>query len=221
MIQFTHVTKLIDNKFTVLDDVSFFIHRGEFVFLTGPSGAGKTTIIKHIYMSEYPTKGQVFVCGFTSHEMNGELLPVLRRRIGVVFQDFKLLFDRNVYENVSIVLRITGEKEKHLKKKVLRVLAEVGISHKLYEYPGRLSQGEQQRVAIARAIINDPYVLIADEPTGNLDVDTGMAIIDLLRRINANGTAVIMATHDIHLIKNMDCRVLKMEHGKMITRETF
>ena len=216
MIQFSHVTKTIDNKFTILEDVNFYIHRGEFVFLTGPSGAGKTTLLRHIYMEELPTQGQVFVCGFQSHDMTKSQLPFLRRRLGVVFQDFKLLFDRNVFENIAIGLRITGEKEIVIKKKVLHVLAEVGLSHRLQDYPERISWGEQQRLAIARAIVNDPYVLLADEPTGNLDIDTGSEILNLLRRINASGTSVVMATHNIQLIEKIPCRNLHIEHGKIV-----
>lgn len=219
MIQFTHVTKVIDGKFTVLEDVSFFVHRGEFVFLTGPSGAGKTTILKHIFMEEIPTRGQVSVCGYQSHEMEDRKLPFLRRRLGIVFQDFKLFFDRSVYENVAIALRITGERERTIKKKVLQVLADVGLSHRLQDSPHRISWGEQQRLAIARAIANDPYVLLADEPTGNLDINTGSEIIGLLRKINANGTAVIMATHDVHLIEKLPYRNLRMQNGKMLSRD--
>jgi len=220
MIQFTHVTKVLGDNDVILDDISFLIHRGEFVFLTGPSGAGKTTLLKHIYMDEFPTKGQTFVSGFHSQDLQKypEQIPFLRRKMGIVFQDFKLFPDRNVFENVAITLRITGEKEKVIKKKVLKVLSEVGLSHKMRFDTNNLSWGEQQRVAIARAIINDPYVLLADEPTGNLDIDTGQEIVQLLRRINENGTAVLMATHDLHLIETMPFRVLRLENGRLVSR---
>ncbi len=218
MIKFTHVTTIIDKKIAILDDVNFYLHQGEFAFLTGPSGAGKTTILRHIFMDELPTEGQIFVCGFQSYEMTKEQLPFLRRRLGIVFQDFKLLLDRNVYNNIAIGLRIVGESERAIKKKVLKVLAEVGLSHKIYDSPRYLSLGEQQRLSIARAIINDPYVLLADEPTGNLDEKTGREIVELLRRINANGTSVIMATHDVHLIKRMPYRVLRIENGKLVSK---
>ncbi len=223
MIQFTHVTKTLEGKYTILDDVSFFIHRGEFVFLTGPSGAGKTTIIRHIYMEDFPTHGQVFCCGFNSHEVEKSVsrLPMLRRRLGIVFQDFKLLYDRSIFENVAIALRIAGEGNRSLKKKVLQILAEVGLSHRIHDFPEHLSQGEQQRLAIARAIVNDPYVLLADEPTGNLDIKTGMDIVNLLRRVNANGTAVIMATHDIQIVEKLPYRNLRIDGGKMLSREDF
>lgn len=219
MIQFIHVTKIIENKYTVLDDVSFQIQGGEFAFLTGPSGAGKTTIMRHIYMQDIPTTGQVFCCGFTSHEIRSGDLPFLRRRLGIVFQDFKLMNDRNVFENVAVSLRISGEKEQTIKKKVMQVLGDVGLNYKIFDYPEHLSGGEQQRLAIARAIANDPYVLLADEPTGNLDLQTGREIVALLRRINAAGTAILMATHDVQLIEKMPYRVLRIEHGKMLTRE--
>jgi cell division transport system ATP-binding protein len=221
MIQFAHVTKTVNHKFSILEDINLFIHRGEFVFLTGPSGAGKTTLMRHIYMEDFPSSGQVFVCGFNSFDVqkNNSHLPFLRRKLGVVFQDFKLLFDRTVYENVALALRITGQNESGIKKKVIQVLAKVGLSHKIYEEPEHLSWGEQQRITIARAIANDPYVLLADEPTGNLDAKTGGEIISLLRQINRSGTAVIVATHDIHLIERMPYKVIRIENGKMTNRQ--
>lgn len=216
MIQFSHVTKRYDNSYEALNDVSFFIDKAEFVFLTGASGAGKTTLLKHIYMEEMPTSGQVFICGFDSKYMRNKDLPYLRRKLGIVFQDFKLLNDRNVYENVAFALRAIGKRERDIKRKVFEVLALTGLSHKCFNFPNQLSGGEQQRVSIARAIVNDPWVLLADEPTGNLDVVVSQEIFKLLQTINSWGTTVIMATHDLQLISPYHYRHLILSRGTLI-----
>lgn len=218
MIQFSHVSKIYDKSQKALNEISFFIDKAEFVFLIGESGAGKTTLLKHIYMEEFPTTGQIFVCGFNSKSIvsNKKELPYLRRKLGVVFQDFKLLNDRNIYDNVAFVLRVTGKREKEIKRKVFEVLALTGLSHKVLNYPHQLSGGEQQRVCIARAIVNDPWVLLADEPTGNLDMNVSQEIFELLRKINSWGTTIIMSTHDLQLIQPYHYRTIELHKGMLI-----
>lgn len=216
MIQFTHVIKTYESRFTALQDVSFFIDKAEFVFLLGASGAGKTTLLKHIYMEELPSSGQVFVCGYDSKTIRKKDIPHLRRKLGIVFQDFRLLTDRTVFENVAFALRVTGKKERVIKRKVFEVLALTGLSHKCFYYPLQLSGGEQQRVAIARAIINDPWVLLADEPTGNLDIEVSQEIFKLLQLINSRGTTIMMATHDLNLINPTHYRRIELSHGHLV-----
>ncbi|MBD3345592.1 MAG: cell division ATP-binding protein FtsE [Chitinivibrionales bacterium] len=216
MIRFAHVTKTYDGQFTALQNVSFFIDKAEFVFLTGASGAGKTTLLKHIYMEERPSTGQVFVCGFDSKYAQKKELPYLRRKLGIVFQDFRLLYDRNVFENVAFAIRAVGVSERKVKRKVFEVLAQTGLSHKISYLPSQLSGGEQQRVCIARAIANDPWVLLADEPTGNLDLEVSQEIMDLLRSINSWGTTVMMATHDLHLIESCHYRRIELSRGSLV-----
>jgi cell division transport system ATP-binding protein len=216
MIRFSHVTKTYNRSFAALSDVSLFIDKGEFVFLTGQSGAGKTTLLKHIYMEEIPSRGQVFVSKFDSTYIKRSDIARLRREIGIVFQDFRLLQDRNVFENVALALRVTGASERDIKRKVFTILAQTGLSHKVTYFPAQLSGGEQQRVCIARAIINDPWVLLADEPTGNLDIAIAMEIFGLLQQINRWGTTVIMATHDRHFIESYPYRELVLDRGVLI-----
>jgi cell division transport system ATP-binding protein len=216
MIQFSHVTKLYGGSFTALADVSFFVDKGDFVFLTGASGAGKTTLLKHVYMEELPTKGQVFVGGYDSKYIRKKDIPLLRRKLGIVFQDFRLLPDRNVFENVAFAMRVTGKKEREVKRKVFEVLALTGLSHKCAYYPQQLSGGEQQRVCIARAIVNDPWIILADEPTGNLDVGVSQDIMLLFLKINSWGTTVVMATHDVFLKQRYHYREIVLERGALI-----
>ncbi len=197
--------------------VSFHIAPGEFVFLVGPSGAGKSTILKTIYLEMIPTEGSVKVGDYHSVFIHKKEIPYLRRRLGIVFQDFKLLPDRDVFENVAFTLKVIGKSKKEIKRRVLRVLADVGLSHKARKYPHELSGGEQQRVSIARAIVNEPYVLLADEPTGNLDPDTAAGIMDLLVRIHARGTSVLMATHNYPMVKQYPfARVIRINNGQII-----
>lgn len=217
MIHFSHVTKIFQKSFKALLDVSFYIDKGEFVFLTGESGAGKTTLLKHIYMEEFPTSGQIFVCGYDSKFLNAKRdLPFLRRKLGIVFQDFKLLYDRNIYDNVAFTLRVIGQREKEIKRKVFEVLALTGLITKCFNYPSQLSGGEQQRACIARAIVNDPWILLADEPTGNLDINVSHEIFELLQKINSWGTTIIMSTHDLHLIRPYHYRRIELHQGMMI-----
>lgn len=216
MVEFSHVNKIYDRNMYALNDINFFIDKAEFVFLIGASGAGKTTLLKHIYMEEFPTSGQVFVSGYNSKYIKKNQISKLRRKLGIVFQDFRLLYDRNIFENVAFAIRVTGVKERIVKRKVFEALAQTGLSHKCSYYPNQLSGGEQQRVCIARAIVNTPIVLLADEPTGNLDLDISIEIFDLLKKINSWGTTVIMATHDLQLIKQYHYRRITLERGHLI-----
>jgi cell division transport system ATP-binding protein len=216
MIRFTHVFKEFPRTGLALQDVSLHIAKGEFVFLTGPSGAGKSTILKLIFLEERPTKGEVKVSGVSSVTIRGRDVPKLRRKMGVVFQDFRLLEDRSVEANIAFALEVTGTTPSAIGPKVSRLLGQVGLASKATSLPRELSGGEQQRVAIARALANDPVVLIADEPTGNLDERATRGIFQLLRDINASGTAVIMATHDLELIRRAECRTIEMNHGTIV-----
>ncbi len=216
MIRFTRVTKQYPKGGPAIDDVSFHVNRGEFVFLTGPSGAGKSTVLKLIYVEERPTSGEVKVAGQSSATMVRNQVPALRRRLGVVFQDFGLLEDRTAEQNVAFALEVIGTPSNHIGPKVARVLTQVGLAAKATALPHELSGGEQQRVAIARALVNDPIVLLADEPTGNLDERATRGIFQLLRDINAAGTAVIMATHDLGLVKAQAFRTLEMNRGRLV-----
>ena len=200
----------------VLKRVNLAVGSGEFVFLVGPSGAGKSSVLKLIYMAERPSAGQVVVGKYSSLQIKPREIPYLRRQLGVVFQDFKLLEDRNVYDNVAFALQVTGAKTKDIKRKVLRTLANVGLSHKRYQMPHQLSGGEQQRVAIARALVNEPFILLADEPTGNLDPVTAAGIMELLGKINERGTAVLMATHNHALVEQSGKRVVRIEGGSTL-----
>ena len=196
-----------------LQNVNLLVRKSEFVFLVGPTGAGKSTVLKLIYMAQKPSAGTVVIGRFNSDNITPRQIPLLRRQLGVVFQDFKLLEDRSVYDNVAFAMIVTGAKPRDIKKKVLRVLAQVGLSHKRYKMPHELSGGEQQRVAIARALVNGPFVLLADEPTGNLDPVTAAEIMELLDKINTRGTAVLMATHNYNLVESASRRVVKIEGG--------
>lgn len=215
MLTFTNVEYEYPNQ-PVFNDLNFECGTGEFVFLIGKSGAGKTTFLQMIYMNILPQNGTVEVGEYNSKTIRAKDLPYLRRKIGVVFQDFKLLDDRDVYENVAFVLQVTGTKRKQIKRKVLQALSEVGLSHKQKNMPSELSGGEKQRVAIARAIANDPMLILADEPTGNLDPETSDEIIGILKKINNRGTSVICATHNYDLVKKMDTRIIKLQDGKAV-----
>jgi cell division transport system ATP-binding protein len=213
VIKFLNVTQEYPKTGAALKDVSFHVPKGEFAFLTGHSGAGKTTALRLIYMAERPTVGEVRVSGFTSSRITGRDVPRLRRRLGVVFQDFQLLEDRTAEENVAFALEVTGARRSTIGPRVMRVLTQVGLAGKAHQYPRELSGGEQQRVAIARALVNDPVVLLADEPTGNLDERATRGIFQLLWDINASGTAVLMATHDLDLVKSVPAHLVELQHG--------
>ena len=216
MIRFTNVTKAYTRTGVALNDVSFHVAKGEFVFLTGASGAGKSTILKLIYMEELPTAGEVRVSGLNSLEMRRGDVAKLRRKLGIVFQDFRLLEDRTAEANVAFALEVTGAPRHTIPGKVSRLLTHVGLASKANALPRELSGGEQQRVAIARALVNDPFVLIADEPTGNLDDRATRGIFQLLREINASGTAVVMASHNLGLIRRSDYRTIEINRGQIV-----
>jgi cell division transport system ATP-binding protein len=216
VIRFQHVFKNYPRGSLALKDVSFQIGKGEFAFLTGHSGAGKSTVLKLIYAAEFPTAGEVQVAGVLTSSLRRGDVARLRRRLGVVFQDFALLDDRTAEENVAFALEVTGARRSTIGPRVMRVLAQVGLAGKAGAYPRELSGGEQQRVAIARALVNDPHVLLADEPTGNLDERAARGVFQLLRDINANGTAVVMATHNLELVRQAPYRVLELQEGVLV-----
>ena len=218
MITLSNVTVQFNGS-TVLDDVSLQIKAGDFLFLVGQTGSGKSTLLKLIYMDLMPTKGTVTVGPYSSMNIERKEKPYLRRTLGIIFQDFRLLDDRNVYDNVAFTLHVTGAKSKDLKKRVLRALANVGLTHQRNKMPHELSGGEQQRVVIARAIVNNPSFLLADEPTGNLDPTTSHEILQLLKNINIRGTAVVMATHNYELVRKTNERIVQIQNGKLFDVE--
>jgi cell division transport system ATP-binding protein len=214
LVQMFHVSKAY-GAVEVLKDLTFQVSRGDFVCLTGSTGSGKSTLMKLIYMEEKPTSGQVIAEGFHSDRIKSREIPHLRRRMGILFQDFKLLRERTAHENVAFALHVTGTRNREVRSRVTRALTRVGLGHKRNAYPDELSGGELQRVALARALVNDPVLLLADEPTGNLDQEAGRGIVDLFQQINHQGTAVIMATHNIALIENLHARMLHLENGSL------
>jgi cell division transport system ATP-binding protein len=217
MIRLNHVTKEYPRHGAALDDVSFELAKGEFCFLTGHSGAGKSTILKLIHMVERPTSGEVRVGGYSSDTITSREVALLRRKIGYVFQDFRLLQDRTAAENVAFALEVTGARPAVIRTKVGRLLSHVGLAARSEKLPSELSGGEQQRVAVARALAHDPLVLLADEPTGNLDERATAGIFDLFRSINTSGTAVLLATHDLELVRrNSGIRVIELDHGTIV-----
>jgi cell division transport system ATP-binding protein len=216
MIHFYHVTKRFDRYSTALQDVTFQIDKGEFVFLTGPSGAGKSTMLKIILRQMLPTEGQVVVNGRNLNAMKRSQLPYFRREIGMVFQDFKLIERMTVFENLSFILTVLNVPPKEHKKKAYHALRMVNLHHKLGAYPPHLSGGEQQRVAIARALLNDPLVIVADEPTGNLDPDLSTEIVQIFSEANLRGSTVLIATHDRDLIRSSGRRSITLEHGRIV-----
>ena len=217
MILFDHVTKTYANQNRpALDDVSLEIEKGEFVFLVGPSGSGKSTFLRLVLREERPSSGQVWVLGKELNRLSNWKIPALRRQIGTVFQDFRLLPNKSVFENVAFALEVIGKPRSHIRKVVPEVLEVVGLEDKIERRPDELSGGEQQRVAIARAFVNRPLLLIADEPTGNLDPNTSVGIMKLLDRINRLGTTVIMSTHDAQIVDQMRRRVIELDTGHVV-----
>jgi cell division transport system ATP-binding protein len=216
MIRFSRVSKTYPNGVQGLRDVSFHIPKGQFVFLTGHSGAGKSSILSLIIGEQKPTAGDVRVSGFPIGKLSPKDVPRLRRKLGIVFQDFRLLEYRTVEENIGFALEVTGARRDSIPGKVIRVLTQVGLASKARVYPKELSGGEQQRVAIARALVNDPPVLIADEPTGNLDERATRGIFQLLQQINGGGTVVVMATHNLALVRDTGYRVIELKGGAIV-----
>ena len=216
MIRFEDVTKIYQPTTVGLENVSLHIEKGEFVFLVGPSGSGKSTFIRLLIRELEPDKGKVSVGGRDLSELRRRKVPLLRRNIGCVFQDFKLLPNKTAFENVVYALLVTGVSSAAARKQATEMLSLVGLAHKSKNYPNQLSGGEQQRVSIARAFVNHPPLLIADEPTGNLDPETSLGIMQLLYRINKTGTTVVMATHDREMVDRMRRRVIQLEGGNII-----
>jgi len=220
MIRFANVSKTYPNGVQGLRDVSFHVPKGQFVFLTGHSGAGKSTILSLVSAEQKPTFGEVRVSGYPIGKLTAREVPRLRRKLGIVFQDFRLLEDRTVEENVGFALEVTGARREMIPGRVMRVLTRVGLAAKAKVYPRELSGGEQQRVAIARALVNDPSILIADEPTGNLDERATRGIFQLLQQINAGGTVVVLATHNLALVRDAGYRVLEFKAGQVVYDST-
>ncbi|ABI67596.1 cell division ATP-binding protein FtsE [Syntrophomonas wolfei] len=216
LVQFYNVSKIYSNGVKALDDVSLKIERGEFLFLMGPSGAGKSTLIKLFFREEVPTRGQIFIASRSIVRMKRSEVPPLRRNIGIIFQDFKLLENKTASENIAFAMEVVGANPKEIRQRVAEVIEMVGLKGRENSFPGELSGGEQQRVGIARALANRPLLLIADEPTGNLDIDISREIMELLFDINRKGTTVIMATHARELVKAARKRVILLDKGRVI-----
>ncbi|MGH7258597.1 MAG: cell division ATP-binding protein FtsE [Nitrospiraceae bacterium] len=217
MIQLFHVSKHYDRRMA-LSDITLEIEKGEFILLMGASGAGKSTLLKLLIGAEQPDEGQIFVQGRNVSKLSPPEIPYLRRKVGIVFQDFRLLPKKTVFDNVSLPLLVQGATQGDIRRKVLEALKAVGLDHKKDQYPLGLSTGEQQRVCIARAIVNGPIVLLADEPTGNLDPDLTSEIIELFKLINARGTTILVATHDPQVMAHVNRRVISLNQGKLQTQ---
>ena len=216
VVRFEDVTKVYDGGSVGLEGASLKIGRGEFVFLVGPTGCGKSTCIRLLMKELEPSKGEIEIAGRTLSDMPRNRVPHLRRNIGVVFQDYKLLPNRTIYDNVAYSLQVIGESRQEIRRKVPDILRLVGLSTKLHNFPDELSGGEQQRVSIARAFVNHPPLLLADEPTGNLDPETSIGIMQLIYRINRTGTTVVVATHDNEMVDKMRRRVVELREGRII-----
>ncbi|CYV10280.1 cell division ATPase [Streptococcus suis] len=219
IIEMKDVSKKYGNGTTALRGVSVNVEAGEFAYIVGPSGAGKSTFIKLLYREEKLDKGSLKVGKFDLAKIKKRDVPLLRRSVGVVFQDYKLLPKKTVFENIAYAMEVIGEKPRNIKKRVMEVLDLVGLKHKIRSFPNELSGGEQQRIAIARAIVNNPKVLIADEPTGNLDPENSWEIMNLLERINLQGTTILMATHNSQIVNTLRHRVIAIEDGRVVRDE--
>lgn len=217
MITLEHVSKAYTAGIPALNDVSLHIDKGEFVFIVGDSGSGKSTLIKLLLKELEPTEGTITVNGRALNKIRRRQIPKFRRKIGVVFQDYRLLKDRNVYDNIAFAQKVIGESNKHIKKRVPQMLSMVGLAAKYKSFPNQMSGGEQQRVAIARALINEPEILLADEPTGNLDNNNTWEIMKLLEEINNRGTTVVVVTHNLEIVKVMKKRVITIKRGTVVS----
>lgn len=216
MLEMIDVSKIYPGGSVALQDINVRIEQGEFVFIVGPSGAGKSTFFKMLFREVLPSSGKVIVNGHDLVKMKDKEIPYFRRQLGIVFQDYRLLPDRTVYDNVAFAMQVIETPYRKIKRRVNDVLDLVGLRKRAHAYPTELSGGEQQRIAIARAIVNDPILLIADEPTGNLDPETSWEIMDIFREVNKSGTTIVMATHDREIVDEMEKRVIAIEHGHIV-----
>jgi len=221
MIELYHIWKQYQAPHWALSDVTLHVKKGDFYFITGPSGSGKTTLLKIIFRELFPTKGQIIIDGRNVLRIPGHKIYFLRRSMGIVFQDFRLLFHKKVFENVAVVLQVLGIPRKEIRRRVFNALRMVNLHQKMWEYPSHLSYGEQQRVAIARAVVNKPKILLADEPTGNLDSKLAFEIMSIFKEINEQGATVIIGTHDRELIRHFGNKILFLYKGKLIRKETL
>ena len=219
MLIMSDVSKVYPGGSTALQNVNVHIEPGEFVFVVGPSGAGKSTFIKMLFREVLPTTGSIFVNGVDILSLTPKEIPFMRRQLGIIFQDYRLLPDRTVYENVAFAMQVIEAPHRKIKRQVMNVLDLVGLRHRANAYPNELSGGEQQRIAIARAIVNDPVFVIADEPTGNLDPETSWDIMEIFKEINSAGTTIVMATHDKDVVDAMGKRVIAIEQGRIVRDE--
>ena len=219
VLKMTDVSKVYPGGSVALQNVDIHIEPGEFVFVVGPSGAGKSTFIKMLFREVLPSTGSIFVNGVDILSLTPKEIPYMRRQLGIIFQDYRLLPDRTVYENVAFAMEVIETPRRKIKRRVLNVLDLVGLRHRADAYPNELSGGEQQRIAIARAIVNDPIMVIADEPTGNLDPETSWDIMEIFKEINAEGTTIVMATHDKEIVDAMGKRVIAIEDGNIVRDE--
>lgn len=219
MLWMSDVSKVYEGGSVALQDVNVHIEPGEFVFVVGPSGAGKSTFIKMLFREVIPSTGSIFVNGTNILELGPKEIPYMRRQLGIIFQDYRLLPDRTVYENVAFAMEVIEAPQRKIKRRVLNVLDLVGLRSRCNSYPNELSGGEQQRIAIARAIVNDPLLVIADEPTGNLDPETSWDIMEIFKEINESGTTIVMATHDKEIVDAMGKRVIAIENGHIVRDE--
>lgn len=221
MIEFYNIGKQYQKPQWALSEITFKVNKGDLCFITGPSGSGKTTLLKIIFREIFPSQGQIIVDGRNIVRIPDHRIFKLRRTMGIVFQDFRLLFNKKVFDNVAIVLQVLGFPQKSIKKKVFNALRMVNLTDKIWDYPSRLSYGEQQRVGIARAVVNNPKIILADEPTGNLDTELAVEIMSLFKEINKQGTTVLICTHDRELIRDFGNKILFLFKGKLIRKENL
>lgn len=221
MIELYHIWKQYQKPDWALSDITLHVKKGDFYFITGPSGSGKTTLLKIIFRELFPTQGQIIIDGRNILRIPDHKIYKLRRTMGIVFQDFRLLFHKRVFDNVSVVLQVVGIPRKYIRRRVFNALRMVNLHHKMWEYPSHLSYGEQQRVAIARAVVNNPKIILADEPTGNLDTELAFEIMGLFKEINKQGATVIIGTHDRELIRHFGNKILFLYKGKFIRKEAL